>query len=183
MITSLLIALGLSMDSFAVSLSIGGNSGRPSLSNAIKTGFFFGSFQTLMPLIGWIAGTNLHRFIAGIDHWVAFGLLSGIGCKMIYQSIENKTKEQKLNLTSTHLLLLLSLVTSIDALVVGISFAFIKVEIITQVLVIGIITFIVSLIGVIVGNKVGNVLKNRIGIIGGLMLIVIGTKILFEHLL
>jgi putative Mn2+ efflux pump MntP len=169
------------MDAFAVSITNGITIKHQRINNALKIGIFFGSFQALMPLIGWLAGLRLRDFISGFDHWVAFGLLSLIGGKMIYEStkIGDDKEIRSLNL---FVLLLLSIATSIDALAVGLSFAFLKISIATPIIVIGIVTFILSFLGVLVGNKLGHFFENKMEILGGLILIGIGIKILIEHL-
>jgi putative Mn2+ efflux pump MntP len=181
MIMILFIAFGLAMDAFAVSITNGITIKHQRINNALKIGIFFGSFQALMPLIGWLAGLRLRDFISGFDHWVAFGLLSLIGGKMIYEStkIGDDKEIRSLNL---FVLLLLSIATSIDALAVGLSFAFLKISIATPIIVIGIVTFILSFLGVLVGNKLGHFFENKMEILGGLILIGIGIKILIEHL-
>jgi putative Mn2+ efflux pump MntP len=169
------------MDAFAVSITNGITIKHQRINNALKIGIFFGSFQALMPLIGWLAGLRLRDFISGFDHWVAFGLLSLIGGKMIYEStkIGDDKEIRSLNL---FVLLLLSIATSIDALAVGLSFAFLKISIATPIIVIGIVTFMLSFLGVLVGNKLGHFFENKMEILGGLILIGIGIKILIEHL-
>lgn len=181
MITILFIAFGLAMDAFAVSITNGITIKHQRINNALKIGIFFGSFQALMPLIGWLAGLRLRDFISGFDHWVAFGLLSLIGGKMIYEStkIGDDKEIRSLNL---FVLLLLSIATSIDALAVGLSFAFLKISIATPIIAIGIVTFMLSFLGVLVGNKLGHFFENKMEILGGLILIGIGIKILIEHL-
>jgi len=182
-ITLLMIAFGLSMDAFAVSISNGMTIKHQRANHALRIGMFFGSFQAVMPLIGWSAGLSFRELISGVDHWIAFGLLTFIGVKMIYESkkMEDQEKETKpLNLPT---LLLLSVATSIDALAVGISFALLKISIITPIIVIGTVTFILSSIGVLIGNKVGHFFEKKIEILGGLILIGIGIKILLEHLI
>jgi putative Mn2+ efflux pump MntP len=181
MITILFIAFGLAMDAFAVSITNGITIKHQRINNALKIGIFFGSFQALMPLIGWLAGLRLRDFISGFDHWVAFGLLSLIGGKMIYEStkIGDDKEIRSLNL---FVLLLLSIATSIDALAVGLSFAFLKISIATPIIVIGIVTFMLSFLGVLVGNRLGHFFEKKMEIVGGLILIGIGIKILIEHL-
>lgn len=143
---------------------------------------FFGLFQAVMLLMGWLAGSSLKDFIAGSDHWIAFGLLSLVGCKMIYESIKSESSKKETNPLNVHVLLILSVATSIDALVVGVSFAFLKIFIVVSIIVIGTVTFLLSFLGVFAGNKFGHLFKNKIEIVGGLILISIGIKILIEHL-
>lgn len=177
----LLIAIGLAMDAFAVSISCGLAVKQSRLNNALKIGIFFGGFQAGMPVIGWLLGVRLRNFICSVDHWIAFGLLLLIGCRMIYEAF--KSREKKMDFLDTHVLLLLSVATSIDALAVGVSFAFLDIFIVTPIIVIGIVTFILSFSGVFTATKFGQFFKNKIEIAGGLILIGIGIKILVEHLL
>jgi len=180
-VTILLIALGLAMDSFSVSITTGLAIKNPRISNALKIGVFFGFFQAFMPVIGWLGGSSMKGFISDIDHWVAFGLLCLVGCKMIFESIRRKTDE-KANPPNGYVLLMLSVATSIDALAVGVSLAFLKTSIATPVTVIGTVTFLLSFLGVYVGNKFGHFFENKIEVAGGFILIGIGIKILVEHL-
>jgi len=182
-ITIMLIAFGLAMDSFSVSITSGITIKHLRISNALKIAIFFGLFQAVMSLIGWLAGHNLIDFISGVDHWIAFGLLSLVGCKMIYESIKIKSKEKEINPLNVYVLLMLSVATSIDALAVGVSFAFLKIFIATPIIVIGTVAFLLSFLGVHVGNRFGHFFERKIAVIGGLILIGIGTKILVEHLI
>jgi putative Mn2+ efflux pump MntP len=136
-----------------------------------------------MPLVGWLAGLSLTEYISGIDHWIAFALLTFIGCKMIYESTRLKPNEKNINPLNFYVLLLLSIATSIDALAVGVSFAFLQVAIATPIIIIGTITFALSFLGVFIGDISGYLFENKIEIAGGLILIGIGTKILLEHLI
>jgi len=171
-VTVFLIAFGLSMDALAVSVSAGMTSRDLSLRNALKMAGFFGGFQAGMPFVGWGAGLLLQSFIAGIDHWVAYGLLSFVGCKVIVGSYASAPGEKRANMHDTPVLLALSLATSIDALAVGITFAFLKVSILVSALI----------IGAGAGNKIGQRFGKKIEVLGGLVLIAIGVKILVEHL-
>lgn len=181
-ITTVFIALGLAADAFAASITCGIKIKRLRIKNALMIATFFGFFQTVMPLLGWLLGQGLKGFISEIDHWIAFGLLTFVGCRMIYEAMHSDTNQSKKNPLDIYVLLTLSLATSIDALVVGISFAFLKNYIATLVVVIGIITFLMAFSGVFIGNKFGNWFNNKIEILGGFILIGIGAKILFEHL-
>jgi putative Mn2+ efflux pump MntP len=183
MITIIFIALGLAMDAFAVSITSGIAIKNLKINNALKIALFFGFFQAFMPVIGWLAGLSLRDFISNIDHWIAFGLLSLIGGKMIYESLQMESREKKSNPLNIYLLLILSIATSIDALAVGISFSFLDLSIALPVMVIGTITFGLSFLGVFIGNKSGHFFEGKIEIIGGVILIGIGIKILLEHLL
>ena len=181
-LTMVLIAIGLAMDSLAVSITSGLEMRELKISKALKIAIFFGLFQALMPVVGWLAGLSLTDLISGIDHWIAFALLSLIGCKMIYESIRLESREKVIDPMNVYLLLMLSIATSIDALAVGITFAFLEVSIVTPIIIIGVVTFLLSLLGVFVGNKVGHLFEKKIGIAGGLILIGIGIRILIEHL-
>ena len=177
----ILIAVGLAMDSFSVSIARGFTSTKTKLSiEALKTGFFFGLFQGVMPLIGWFAGLSVIDFISGFDHWLAFGLLCLIGLRMIYESISKESK-QLVNSSSFKVLLILSIATSIDALAVGLSLSFLETSIITPAIMIGVIAFSLSFLGVFLGKKFGSYFE-KIGVLGGVILIVIALRILFEHL-
>jgi len=181
-ITIIAIAVGLAMDAFAVSITSGITIKRLKINHALRIAAFFGSFQAFMPVIGWLAGLGLISFISGIDHWIAFGLLVFIGCKMIYESIKIESREDKSNPLNFYVLLMLSVATSIDALAVGLSFAFLKISIATPIIIIGAVTFLLSFLGVFAGNKFGHFFENKIEIVGGIVLIGIGLKILVEHL-
>lgn len=178
----ILIAIGLSMDALAVSITSGITINCLRVKHAFKIAFFFGAFQAIMPLLGWLAGIGLKSYVETIDHWIAFGLLTFIGMKMIYEAVWINELEKKCDPLNLIVLLGLAIATSIDALAVGITFAFIKVPIITPALIIGVITFTLSLSGVYIGNKIGDKLGSKMEVLGGLILIGIGIKILFEHL-
>jgi len=180
-VTIILIALGLSMDAFAVSVASGITIKRQKVRNAFKFGVFFGSFQMIMPVAGWLAGVKLQSSISNIDHWIAFVLLAFIGCKMIHESFKLKEKEEAAS-HGLQVMLFLSVATSIDALAVGLSFAFLEISIVTPVIVIGIITFGLSFVGIFVGNTIGHFFEKKLEALGGLILIGIGIKILLEHL-
>ena len=183
-VTLFSIALGVSMDAFAVAITSGIIINKVKLKNALKIGFFFGFFQAMMPLIGWGAGIGFHRYIEKFDHWVAFALLAIIGGKMIYESLKEDEDEGEKNKNPLQLkvLLFLAIATSIDALAVGISFAFLEVPIASSALTIGIITFILSFLGVLIGKNSGQLLRGKAEIVGGVVLTFIGIKILFDHL-
>ena len=135
-----------------------------------------------MPIVGWLAGLSLRDFISDIDHWIAFGILGFIGCKMIYEALRMELDREEVNPLNLSVLLMLSVATSIDALAVGVSFAFLNISIVTPVLVIGIVTFLLSYLGIFVGNRLGHFFEKKIEILGGLILIGIGVKILVDHL-
>lgn len=174
------IAVGLSMDAFAV--AIGKGLCMPSMQYryAFLTGLFFGGFQAVMPLIGYFLGVQFEDYLTAVDHWVIFGLLFLIGLNMI---LESRHEEKALcDAMSLKNMFLLSLATSIDALAVGITFAFLHADILFSVGVIGITTFILSFFGVVIGNVFGARFKSKAEIVGGAVLILIGAKILLEHL-
>ena len=177
------IALGLSMDAFAVAVCKGLNMRKIDYGQTALIALFFGGFQALMPFIGWLLGKQFESYITSIDHWIAFVLLSFIGGKMIYESFKKDddplTDAGKLDLKE---LTVLAIATSIDALAVGITFAFLKADIKISVLLIGVITFLLSALVVFIGNKFGEKYKNKAELIGGLILLLLGIKILLEHL-
>lgn len=179
----LAVAVGLSMDAFAVALCKGLNMRRFEGRKAVVIALFFGCFQALMPLAGWLAGRQFERYIVSFDHWIAFALLAFIGGKMIWDALHEDDGEnacpEKLDLGE---LLVLAVATSIDALAVGITFAFLQVEILPAVGLIGLTTFLLSLVGVLVGNRFGVKYKSRAEFAGGAVLILMGLKILLEHL-
>lgn len=181
-VTILLIALGLAMDSFSASIANGLASRSFEINKALTIALFFGFFQGLMPVFGWLAGESIAEYISAFDHWVAFSLLTIIGVKMIYESITNKPNNFLRDYT-LKVILLLSLATSIDALAVGLSFSFLDTSIFFPAIIIGVITFLLSFLGVYIGRRFGKILKNRIEILGGSILIIIGLRILIEHTL
>ena len=170
----LLIAVGLSMDAFAVSICKGLDMKEVNLKVAVVLALFFGGFQALMPLIGWALGSQFLGIIGPIDHWVAFVLLAVIGGKMLWEAFHEKLDLKEL--------LMLAIATSIDALAVGISFAALSVDIVPSVALIGVTTFAFSIAGVFVGNFFGSRYEKPASIVGGVVLILIGSKILLEHL-
>lgn len=170
------------MDAFTVSLCSGATCQRGRLSLALRLGLAFGGFQMLMPVIGWLAGTGLRSFIGGIDHWIAFGILAVIGGKMIYEASKPAECREPVNPADLRVLVMLAIATSIDALAVGVSFAFFNFSILLPVLIIGVVTFIFSAAAVYIGNRVGSLFGNRVEVLGGLVLIAIGARILLEDL-
>ncbi|UCD06315.1 MAG: manganese efflux pump [candidate division WOR-3 bacterium] len=176
------IALGLALDAFAVAVSSGIAAPRVRFRHALKVGMFFGIFQAGMPIIGWTAGSLLSDIIGGIDHWVSFVLLCFIGMHMMYEALQTGSQRSGVNPLDIHILLLLSVATSVDALAAGVSFAFLDVAIVRTILIIGIVTFLLSFFGYYLGDRLGAFFKKRIRIIGGLILVIIGVKILLEHI-
>lgn len=176
------IALALAMDAFAVSIASGIAIKQLKIRHAFTIAGWFGSFQALMPLVGWLGGLKLKGVIGGVDHWVAFGLLCFIGCKMICESFKMGSAEERISPLDVHVLFVLSIATSIDALTAGISFAMLEVSIVAPVLVIGLVTFLMSSVGVWIGNKFGHFFEKKIEIVGGILLIGVGIKILLDHI-
>jgi putative Mn2+ efflux pump MntP len=180
LLSIILIALGLSMDAFAVAIGKGLNMKTVDIKWSTIIALFFGVFQGFMPVLGWLLGGQFEKYINGYDHWIALVLLVIIGGKMIYDS---RNKDCELNDTkSIKELFILSIATSIDALAIGITFALIKIDIVLSSLIIGIITFTISFFGVLIGNKFGCKYKNSAELFGGIILFVIGIKIFFEHM-
>lgn len=182
LISIFLIAIGLAMDAFAVAVACGLAVRPLRASYAFRIAFFFGAFQTFMPILGWAAGVSLRLIIASFDHWIAFVLLFAIGCKMIYESFRKGKKNSCDKAVSPGGLLVLSLATSIDALAVGISFAFLNETILFPSIIIGLVTFTISFAGVWLGNRFGHIFENKLEMAGGLILIGIAIKILVSHL-
>ena len=173
----ILIAVGLSMDAFAVAVSKG-LSMKKNYKNSLIIAIYFGLFQALMPLIGYFLGFSFENIVTRIDHYIAFTLLLIIGLSMVLEKNED-SMDNKMDVKT---MLLLSIATSIDALAIGVTFAFLNVNIFISILTIGIITSFISFFGVILGNKFGDKLKNKAQIFGGIILILTGLKILLEHL-
>lgn len=184
--TLLLMGAGLSMDAFAVSICKGLSMRKVNKKQCLVIGLFFGGFQALMPFIGWVLGSQFEQYIKSIDHWIAFILLGFIGGKMVVEAIREKDEAVEVGKMDPPLdlkeMFILAIATSIDALAVGITFAFLQVPIVEAVSIIGITTFVISVIGVYVGNFFGNRYKKKAELAGGIILILIGLKILLEHL-
>lgn len=176
------IAVGLSMDAFAVSIAKGMCLKRDITKTALRLAFWFGLFQAVMPYIGWSFGKYFQDMIISIDHWIAFFLLGFIGIRMILDAKKQDSQEEDPDV-STKAVLFLAIATSIDALAVGVSFAFLQVDIYEAIVLIGCTTFILSFAAVYIGNKIGGFCQSYAGILGGIILIFIGIKILIEHLL
>lgn len=186
-ITLFLLGVGLAMDAFAVAICKGLSMKKVKTKNAIIVGLFFGGFQAFMPFLGWLLGSQFEQYIVSVDHWIAFGLLGIIGGKMLYEAVkgeeecdhDHSIKEEILDIKE---LFILAIATSIDALAVGITFAFLKYPVGLSVTIIGIITFVISVAGVYIGNFFGEKFKKKAEIAGGIILVGIGVKILLEHL-
>lgn len=181
LLTVFLIAVGLAMDALAVSVARGMVVRRDRLKEAVMLAALFGGFQALMPVIGWLAGVSFRDLIAGIDHWIAFALLAFIGGKMIYDAVWGE-EDEGADLTVLTALTL-AVATSIDALMVGLSFAFLETSILVPVAVIGAVTFVLCFGGFVFGSRLGRLFGGKIRIVGGIILIIIGVRILAEHLL
>ena len=184
-VTTFLIGFALAMDAFAVSITKGITFRKINTALSFKIAFFFGLFQGFMPFIGWLVGIRFQSYITFIDHWIALFLLSFIGLKMIFEAYEDN-KNPEISVTcddelDNKELIILSIATSIDALAVGVSFAFLNVHIIPLCLSIAIITFVLCFIGVMIGSFLGPIFKNYSHIVGGIILILIGINILNEH--
>ena len=180
-----IIAVGLSMDAFAVSVCKGLSTSDVRPLNMLCAGLWFGLFQALMPLIGYLLGVNFSLFIQSVDHWIAFILLSLIGANMIREAVSSKEECEVADTGSSYafkVMLPLAVATSIDALAVGVSFAFLAVDIIPAICFIGVCTFILSAAGVKIGSVFGNRFEKKAEIAGGIILILMGLKILLEHL-
>ena len=181
-ISIIVIAFGLAMDAFAVSVASGAAYKQLQLKHAFRMAAFFGGFQAFMPLIGALAGLSFKGYIVNIDHWVAFAILSAVGGKMIYESFKISGIEKNFNPSNILVLLTLSVATSIDALAVGITLSLVAINILAAVVIIGLITFILAYSGVYIGKKFGHFFENKIEALGGLFLIFLGIKILIEDL-
>lgn len=189
-IQTLLIGIGLSMDAFAVSICKGLGMSKLNKKQMFIIALYFGGFQALMPYIGWAVGARFSSYVSQYAHWIAFILLAIIGGKMMHEALteseeceeceDGGEKDKKI---SHKELLLLAIATSIDALAVGISFAFLNVPIIPSIIIIGLTTFIISLAGVVIGNIFGSKYKNKAEFVGGLILVAIGLKIILEQYL
>ncbi|MBU9744143.1 manganese efflux pump MntP family protein [Lachnospiraceae bacterium ASD3451] len=175
-----ILAVGLSMDAFAVSVCKGLSVRKVQVKHTLLVGLYFGGFQALMPLIGYLLGRQFQVLITNVDHWIAFVLLSVIGINMIRES--RSCPEELNDSFSFRVMLILALATSIDALAVGVTFAFLKVAILPAISFIGVVTFVFSICGLLIGNLFGAKLKSKAEIFGGIVLILIGLKILLEHL-
>ena len=181
-----LLGVGLSMDAFAVSVCKGLGMRKLNKKQALIIGLYFGGFQALMPLIGWLLGSQFQQYITRIDHWIAFILLGFIGGKMMVEAVCEWNEEETVEVMDAPIdhknMFVLAVATSIDALAVGITFAFLNTPIIEAITIIGITTMVLSIIGVIVGNFFGGRYKSKAEFIGGLILVLLGLKILLEHL-
>lgn len=179
----LFIAVGLGMDAFTVAIGAGVTVRKVSFRPLFRLAFHFGFFQFAMPIVGWIAGRTVAPFIARYDHWVAFGLLAFVGGKMIIDSLKDGPETFRKDPTRGVTLVMLSVATSIDALAVGLSLAFLDVNILYPSVIIGVVAMLMTTVGMIFGDLLSRFAGRKVGIAGGLILIGIGIKILAEHLL
>lgn len=179
-ISIIFLAIGLAMDAFSVSITRGLTL-QCNIKYALIIAIFFGGFQAFMPILGWLSGLQLQSIISALAPWIAFFLLLTIGIKMIYESFYSD--EDVCKVFSLKELIMLSVATSIDAFAIGVTFAILNTPIITPIIIIGLITFILSFTGVYIGKKIGHLFENKIEIVGGLILIAIGVKILIENII
>lgn len=181
-----LLGIGLSMDAFAVSVCKGLGMRKLSKKQALIIGLYFGGFQALMPFVGWLLGSQFQKYITSIDHWIAFILLGFIGGKMMIEAVREWNEEEVVDVMDAPIdhknMLVLAVATSIDALTVGITFAFLGTPIVEAITIIGITTMVISIAGVVVGNFFGSRYKSKAEFIGGLILVLLGLKILLGHL-
>jgi len=178
LLTILLISLSLSMDAFAVSVARGCPVKENRLNQALEIALFFGLFQAVMPIFGWVLGLTIRGQVAVVDHWVAFVLLSAVGIRMIYEGLKKKPANYNSGSMKFSTLIILSIATSIDAFVVGVSFSVLNISILLPILLIGLIAFINSFIGFYLGSKIGQLFGKRAEVLGGIVLIAIGLKTL-----
>ena len=177
----ILLSIGLGMDAFAVSVCKGISMKKMNWKKACIIGLYFGGFQAIMPVIGYFFGSSFESIITNIDHWIAFILLAIIAAKMIQEAFQKEEEEYNEDII-VKTMIVLSIATSIDALAVGITFAFLKVNLLLAITLIGTITFILSVIGTKIGNRFGDKYKSKAELAGGIILIIIGLKILLEHI-
>lgn len=182
-LTILGLAIALAMDAFAVALGVGINISPLTGRHLFRLGFHFGLFQAFMPILGWLAGLTIQRWIFAYDHWIAFALLTFVGGKMLYEAFHGDEEMENKDPTKGLTLVLLSFATSIDALAVGLSLAMLDISVWTPALVIGFVAGILTVAGLLLGRRCQAVWGRRVEIFGGLVLLAIGTKILLQHLL
>lgn len=179
--TLFIIAFSLGMDAFSVAVGVGAMKNKGFFLPALRISASFGMFQFIMPILGWFGGKLITDLIGGFDHWIAFGLLTYVGFKMIREGMTSGERREYKDPTRGFTLLLLSIATSIDAFAVGVSFAFLKVGIFYPSMVIGVMCSIMTASGMLIGSKLGNIIGKRAAIVGGVILIVVGLKIVLEH--
>jgi putative Mn2+ efflux pump MntP len=179
--TLLILAIALAMDSVAVSIAIGSKYKDLLVSKALFAAAVFGFFQGAMPIAGYFIGISFAQYVQAFDHWIAFFLLAGLGGKMIYEAYQNEFDDEVTNLTNKTLITL-GIATSIDAMAIGVTFAFLQTDIYTAASVIGLVTFVLCVAAIYIGKKLGSFLESKAEMLGGLILIGLGCKILAEHL-
>jgi putative Mn2+ efflux pump MntP len=182
-LTTVVLAFSMSADAFAAALGKGAALDRPRLNEALRTGFVFGIIEAITPAIGWAAGVAASSYITAIDHWIAFALLTAIGAKMIWESVRRSDERRKPNRHSLKILVATAIGTSIDAMAVGVTLAFIDADIVVTALAIGCATFLMATLGILIGRFIGEKFGRIAEAIGGIGLIVIGVTILVEHTL
>jgi putative Mn2+ efflux pump MntP len=175
------IAVGLAMDTFAVSIVTGAAYKQLHIRHTLRMAGFFGGFQAFMPVVGYLAGLTVRQYVSNYDHWIAFGILAAVGLKMIYESFKIKEERRTPNPANLAVVLVLAVATSIDALAVGITLSLITSAIALAVIIIGVVTFGLSFAGVYIGKKFGHFFEGGIEAIGGLVLIGLGIKIVLQH--
>ena len=180
-LTIFLIAVGLAMDAFAVSVSNGISLTNFKVKDSIRQGLYFGAFQFMMPIIGWVLGVSVRQYIEAVDHWIAFILLGIIGINMIRECFGDNEEGSVVNSISVNTMILQAIATSIDALAVGISLAVLNTNIVYASSIIGVVAFLFSFFGGMIGKYIGGFLNKKAEFVGGLVLIGIGVKILLEH--
>jgi putative Mn2+ efflux pump MntP len=176
-----IIAIGLAMDAFAVSISSGAVLRKVKVRHALLIASFFGGFQAIMPFIGWSAGNWVRTYVAAFDHWIAFLLLLAVGVKMIWEAWKDEASRARLDPTRISILFVLAVATSIDALAVGLSLSFLDTSILLPVLIIGAVTFVMCVVGTYLGTMARRIVGNRVEAVGGIILIAIGIKIVIDH--
>ncbi|HPX60786.1 MAG TPA: manganese efflux pump MntP family protein [Deltaproteobacteria bacterium] len=182
-LTILGIAVALAMDAFAVALAAGAVIDPLTRRHIFRLGFHFGLFQALMPVAGWLIGLSVQKWIAAYDHWIAFGLLAFVGARMIHEAFEDGEQRCASDPTRGMTLVMLSVATSIDALAVGLSLAMLAVSVWLPAVVIGLVAGVLTVVGMLLGRRLGTAWGRRVEVLGGLVLIGIGLKILLEHTL
>jgi manganese efflux pump family protein len=181
LVTIFILAVGLGVDAFSVAIGIGATNDKKSWAPVLRLAAAFGIFQFVMPIIGWLAGLTVVEIIASFDHGIAFALLALVGGKMIWEGFEKESDEEKADQTRGWPLFLLSIATSIDALAVGFSFSILKNPILFPAVIIGIVCFVMTTVGVIFGKVLAKIFGKKVEIFGGIVLIAIGVKILIDH--
>ena len=182
-ITLLLFAVGLSFDTFAVSITTGFISNHIRFWQATKMALVLAFFQGLMPLLGWLTGLTFRDLISDYDHWITFGLLTAIGAKMIHESQKHEDDRKDFNPFNPFILIGIAIATSIDAFVVGVSFALVEINIVLAVAIIFFITYVVAMLGMLIGKKTGGTFGKKMEVIGGIMLVGLGVQTLVQHLI